>query len=62
MKKYLMLILLASGFIFAQKTTTDKRYKEVEGRYGGNDGICLFDDGKYMLYGYATAIFGTYIF
>lgn len=62
MKKYLILILFASGFIFAQKTNTDKRYKEVAGRYGGNDGICLFEDGSYMLYGYATAIFGTYTF
>lgn len=62
MKKYLMLLLFTSAFVFAQKPNTDRRYKEVAGRYGGNDGICLFEDGKYMLYGYATAIFGTYTF
>lgn len=61
MKKYLMLILFANGFLFGQQNS-DNRYKEFAGRYGGNDGICLFDDGKYMLYGYATAIFGTYLF
>ncbi|TDX86548.1 hypothetical protein [Epilithonimonas xixisoli] len=61
MKKYLMLIMFASTFLFGQQNS-DKRYKEIAGRYGGNDGICLFEDGKYMLYGYATAIFGTYTF
>lgn len=38
------------------------RYKEISGRYGGNDGLCLFDDGTFMLYGYATAVFGSYVF
>lgn len=61
MKKYLMLMMFASTFLFGQQNL-DKRYKEIAGRYGGNDGICLFEDGKYMLYGYATAIFGTYTF
>ena len=61
MKKYLMLIMFACTFLFGQQNL-DKRYKEIAGRYGGNDGICLFEDGNYMLYGYATAIFGTYTF
>ncbi len=38
------------------------RYKAVCGRYGSMDGICLFDDGRFMLYGYATAVFGHYTF
>ena len=61
MKKYLMLMMFASTFLFGQQNP-DKRYEEIAGRYGGNDGICMFEDGKYMLYGYATAIFGTYNF
>lgn len=39
-----------------------ERYKEISGRYGSNDGICLFEDGTFMLYGYATAVFGHYGF
>ncbi|WP_346320883.1 hypothetical protein [Chitinophaga sp. YIM B06452] len=38
------------------------RYKQVSGQYGGNEGICLFEDGKFMLYGYATAVFGHFNF
>ncbi len=37
------------------------RYKQLSGWYGRNDGICLFDDGKFLLYGYATAVFGRYV-
>lgn len=37
-------------------------YKQVAGRYGYNEGLCLFDDGTFLLYGYATAIFGHYYF
>jgi len=40
----------------------DPRYQQHAGRYGGNAGICLFEDGKFMLYGYATAVFGQYLF
>jgi len=60
--KKILILLFASTLIFAQKQTSEKRYKEIAGRYGGNDGICLFEDGTYMLYGYATAVFGTYLF
>ncbi len=45
-------------FIPAEKD----RYKQVSGRYGGNEGVCLFEDSTFMLYGYATAIFGKYVF
>lgn len=37
-----------------------KQFKENSGLYGGNEGICLFEDGRFVLYGYATAIFGHY--
>lgn len=50
----LMLPLLAS----AQKPTMD--YKKYTGRYGNSSGICLFDDGRFLMYGYATAVFGDY--
>ena len=44
-------------------TQTDKeRYKQLSGRYGNNDGICLFEDGSFMLYGYATMVPGKYRF
>lgn len=38
------------------------RYKQVTGRYGSMDGVCLFEDGRFLLYGYATAVFGKYGF
>lgn len=57
-----MLLLFAGSFLFSQKQKADKHYQELAGRYGGNDGICFFEYGKYMLYGYATALFGTYSF
>ncbi|RZM30224.1 MAG: hypothetical protein EOO88_01615 [Pedobacter sp.] len=40
----------------------DPRYQKYAGRYGGSSGVVLFDDGTYLLYGYATAVFGTYRF
>lgn len=39
------------------KDSSDKKYA---GRYGNSSGIVLFEDGTYLLYGYATAVFGTY--
>ncbi|SHM87314.1 hypothetical protein SAMN05444266_112141 [Chitinophaga jiangningensis] len=50
-------LLLATGAQAQQP-----RYKQHAGRYGGNSGICLFEDGKFLLYGYATAVFGQYLF
>jgi hypothetical protein len=60
-------LLLAPVFrVPAQNTTVmpaDKeRCKQVSGRYGNMDGICLFEDGRFLLYGYATAVFGRYSF
>lgn len=54
--------LVAVLTVSAQHTDMDIRYKKYAGRYGGNDGICLFEDGRYMIYGYATAVFGSYSF
>jgi hypothetical protein len=36
--------------------------KTISGQYGDNSGICLFEDGKFLLYGYATSVFGSYVF
>lgn len=52
---------MTSGF--AQQKNKDPRYKELSGQYGrSTEGICLFDDGTFLMYGYATAIFGSYGF
>ncbi len=45
-----------------QQDLNDPRYKKYAGRYGSSSGISLFEDGTYLLYGYATAVFGTYRF
>lgn len=44
----------------AQTNNNKAQLKALAGRYGGNDGICLFEDGTYFIYGYATIIFGNY--
>ncbi|MCZ4244263.1 preprotein translocase subunit SecD [Pedobacter punctiformis] len=65
MKRFIALCAV-SFFItygFAQQNNKDLRYKQLSGRYGSTtEGIYLFDDGKFLLYGYATAIFGNYGF
>ncbi len=38
------------------------QYRKYAGLYGGNDGLALFEDGTFLLYGYATAIPGRYYF
>lgn len=55
-------LLRASGQNTTGMLSVKDRYKQVSGRYGNTDGICLFDDGRFLLYGYATAIFGRYDF
>lgn len=42
--------------------TGKDRSKTISGQYGDLSGICLFEDGKFMLYGYATMVFGSYVF
>lgn len=34
--------------------------QQIAGRYGSSDGILLFEDGRFALYGYATFILGSY--
>lgn len=65
MKRLLLGLCLFTGApaLIAQQPATGKdRYQQVSGRYGGNEGICLFEDSTFLLYGYATAIFGHYRF
>ena len=42
------------------RKTKRSRYEQYSGGYGSNDGIYLFEDGRFILYGYATAVFGEY--
>jgi len=56
----LMILLMLPILASAQKPATNMDYKKYTGRYGSNSGICLFDDGRFLLYGYATAVFGDY--
>ncbi|HBN6700757.1 TPA: hypothetical protein L3261_000311 [Elizabethkingia anophelis] len=58
----LLLSLLYALNIFGQENKKDPRYIQYAGGYGSNDGVYLFDDGTFILYGYATAVFGEYKF
>ena len=60
MKNYILLLtLLFSNIVFAQKDSMMS--KPTSGRYRqGTDGIYIYDDGTFALFGYATLIFGTY--
>jgi hypothetical protein len=53
----ILLCYLTLHIGFAQGQTNEKQYI---GRYGRYDGVCLFEDGQFLLYGYATAVFGRY--
>lgn len=53
----MLLILTKTAFT---QNTNQNMYKKYAGKYGGNSGICLFDDGKFLMFGYATAVFGSY--
>lgn len=59
MKKVLWSLLLLAICSNAMSQTT-KINKDYIGRYGSSDGICIFEDGKFLLYGYATMVFGNY--
>lgn len=54
----ILLCYLTMQIGFAQGQTNAKQHI---GRYGHHDGVCLFADGQFLLYGYATAVFGRYI-
>lgn len=57
-------LLAGASAVTAQQVATTSlgkdRYQLVSGRYGSSEGICLFEDSTFLLYGYATAIFGHY--
>lgn len=61
--KAICLLLLLVKFSLAQTMDDKHKFKKISGCYGSTtEGICLFDDGKFLLYGYATAVFGKYSF
>lgn len=59
-------LFAGASVVTAQQVSTPTpgkdRYQQVSGRYGSSEGICLFEDSTFLLYGYATAIFGHYRF
>lgn len=64
---FIILILMATKISAQQQITHyiasgKDRLKTISGQYGDLSGICLFEDGKFMLYGYATMVFGSYGF
>lgn len=67
-KKYIKLFISILACLtimktsFAQDLPIDDRYKKYAGRYGDNSGVVLFEDGSYLMYGYATGVFGIYKF
>ncbi|PRD57026.1 hypothetical protein [Sphingobacterium gobiense] len=58
--KHTPLILLCTLTILIGVVQGQTNEKPYIGRYGHNDGVCLFADGQFLLYGYATAVFGRY--
>ncbi|WP_316804289.1 preprotein translocase subunit SecD [Pedobacter nototheniae] len=56
----LFALLMLTTALSAQNTNQHMNYKKYAGRYGNSSGVCLFDDGKFLLYGYATSVFGSY--
>jgi len=63
--KSLITLLFCMALInnsYAQQQTKNLRYKKHAGLYGSNSGISLFEDGTFLLYGYATGVFGKYFF
>lgn len=60
--KKVFIILLCYLTMHISFTYGQPNEKQYIGRYGYNDGVCLFEDGQFLLYGYATAVFGRYQF
>ncbi|RZL37951.1 MAG: hypothetical protein EOO96_03965 [Pedobacter sp.] len=63
MKRWILfcLALFALKLSFAQNMDDKTLFKKLSGNYTrSSDGISLFEDGTFLLYGYATAVFGKY--
>lgn len=60
----MIFVLIAAPSLAQQvnESAVADRQKTSSGKYGGSSGICLFEDGRFMLYGYATIVFGSYVF
>lgn len=58
----LFICIIVMNTASAQQQSKDLRYKKYAGRYGNTSGISLFEDGTFLLYGYATGVFGRYHF
>ncbi len=57
---FLVVFLLCCNASYAQQTSSMK--KETSGRYlnGSTEGIYVYDDGSFALFGYATLLLGSY--
>lgn len=65
MLSFVILVLMAANSLAQQVNdgaSGADRQKTISGKYGGSSGICLFEDGRFLLYGYATIVFGSYVF
>lgn len=58
----LFICIILMNTLSAEHQSKDMRYKKLAGRYGNTSGISLFEDGTFLLYGYATGVFGRYHF
>ncbi|GHE35834.1 hypothetical protein [Sphingobacterium griseoflavum] len=68
MVKYMLLVAIPLLHIL-QISAQDMPYmphgedwkNKISGQYGHLEGIALFEDGTFLLYGYATLVYGTYV-
>ncbi len=61
MNRIFYLLCILSTITISSFMNNDASAQSVAGRYGGvQDGFCLFDNGRFFLYGYATLVPGTY--
>ncbi len=63
MKHYILIFTLTiiSLSMFAQhKPIVPENNQDIAGQYGSSDGILLFENGRFALYGYATFVPGSY--
>ncbi|NML37213.1 hypothetical protein HHL17_08370 [Chitinophaga sp. G-6-1-13] len=61
MSRFLYIIYIFGTMTMLSLMSDGASAQSIAGRYGGvQDGICIFGDGRYFLYGYATLAPGTY--